>query len=437
MSRADAERPLGGDSNDGDADPQSQGASGDARGRQAESPTQIPARGWRDIAIRSWKEASTDNISLIAAGVAFYAFLSIVPLLGALVLTYGLVAEPSTVLEHIRALFALLPPEAASLIADQMIKISEQSANEAGLGLVVSLALALYGAMKGATAIVTALNIAYDEEEGRGFIRLNLMALAITIGAVVTGLTGIAAVAALAFLESLMPAAPPTMIPLLRLLFWCGAALVMAVGVATLYRYGPNRDQAKWRWLSPGAAFATIAWLIATLAFGIYTANFGNYDATYGALGAVVVLLMWLYLSAYILLFGAELNSEIEHQTAVDTTTGPEQPMGTRRAYVADTLGEVPAGLFGGGSRPQQAPSKPVADPPSAPAPAVASAPRRPPGPGPVHEPEVMARRQDRPPQEPVDRRAERGWRRMIVTIGILSIWDVARRRRRRGTGGA
>jgi len=309
------------------------------RGREADRPGQIPARGWKDIAVRSWKEAGQDNVSLVSAGVAFYGFLAMVPLLAAFVLSYGLFAAPETVMRHVQGLFEVLPPEAASIIGDQLLSVTTQAANRTGLGLVIALGIALYGAMKGAAAMIIALNIAYDEEETRGFIRKKLTALAITIGAVIVGLVAVAAIGALALVGGLFPTAPAWFHTLVRVGFWLLAALAASGAVAALYRYAPDRDEAKWRWLTPGSIAATFGWLLMTLGFGIYTANFGNYNATYGALGAVVVLLMWLYLSVYALLLGAEFNAEMEHQTRKDTTRGPDQPMGARDAEMADTVG--------------------------------------------------------------------------------------------------
>lgn len=312
------------------------------RGRDAESPTEIPLRGWRDIAIRAWREAASDNIEMIAAGVAFYGFLALVPMLGALVLTYGLVADPASVTAHARAAFSLLPPDAARLVADQLLQLSAQSAGKTGLGLLLSLAIALYGAMRGASAILVALNIAYDEVDERGFLARTMLALAITVGTIAIAIVAFAAIGSLALLDSLYPTAPAAILLIVRLLFWAAAAAVASAGIAILYRCGPDRHSAKWRWVTPGSIIATAAWIAMTFGFGLYSANVAHYDATYGALGAVVGLLMWLYLSAYILLFGAELNGEIERQTEEDTTKGSARPMGRREAFVADTVGEVP-----------------------------------------------------------------------------------------------
>jgi len=323
-------------------DPQQTSGGSAARGRDADSPTQMPAKGWRDILVRTWRESSDDNLGLIAAGVAFYAFLALVPLLAALVMTYGLVAEPATVMRHMQSITRLVPADAARLIGEQLMAVSQTASGKQGFGLLVALALALYGAMRGASAIVIALNIVYDEHETRGFVKTTLLSLAITAGAVLVGVIALLAVSALGLVEQLLPGLPALLHTLLRLAFWAAAALAASAAIAAVYRYGPSRDRAKWRWLTPGSLAATLLWLVATLGFGIYVANFGSYNATYGSLGAVVVLLTWLYLSAYVLLFGAELNAELEHQTEKDTTAGQPRPQGARGAQMADTVGEVP-----------------------------------------------------------------------------------------------
>lgn len=312
------------------------------RGRAARSPRDMPRAAWRDILIRTWNESSTDNVGLISAGVAFYGFLAFVPTLAALVLGYGLLADPSTIADHLQSLFRLLPEEAARLIGEQLLSVVSSGAGKKGLGLILSLMLSIYGAMNGASAIVTAVNIAYDEEESRTFIGLTVLACLITIGLLIAGIVAIFAIGALAFLEQLMPGAPAIVITGIRVGFWLLAALAASVLLGTIYRFAPDRKHARWRWLTPGSLLATVGWLAVSLGFGLYASNFGNYGATYGALSAVVVTLMWLYLSAYILILGAELNSEIEHQTAEDSTVGRPKPLGKRDAYVADTIGEVP-----------------------------------------------------------------------------------------------
>lgn len=312
------------------------------RGRDADYPSEIPPRGWRDVLIRTWREAGDDNLGLIAAGVAFYAFLALVPLLAAVVLSYGLLANPATIVKTLQSLAEMLPADAAHLIGEQILSVTATAETKKGLGLIIALALALYGAMRGAGAFMTALNIIYEETEKRGFIARNLMTIAITAGAVATMLAAVAAISTFGHLDRMLPGAPPFLLTLGRVAAWVLLALIAAGATAALYRYGPSRDEARWRWLTPGSAIACAAWLAATLGFGVYVANFGSYNATYGSLGAVVVLLMWLYLSAYVLLLGAELNAELEHQTARDTTNGRPERMGQRGAVVADTVAESP-----------------------------------------------------------------------------------------------
>ena len=308
------------------------------RGRSAGSPWEMPAGGWKDVAVRTWRESSKDNVGLVAAGVAFYGFLALVPMLGAIVLTYGLVAEPQTVVEHVQSLTTVLPAQVAGLVGEQLMNVVQTSGGKKGLGLVAALAIALWGARNAAGSIVIALNIAYEEEEKRGFLKVTLLALAMTVGAVIVAFLAMGAVAVLSFLHHLFPDTSPAAIVAWKILSYALLGVAAAAAIATLYRYGPSREKAKWTWITPGSAFAAVTWLLLTLGFGFYVANFGNYDATYGSLGAVVVLLTWMYLSAYVLLFGAELNSELEHQTARDTTPGAEQPLGQRGAWAADNV---------------------------------------------------------------------------------------------------
>jgi membrane protein len=310
----------------------------DPQGRDANSPLNMPLAAWLAILKRSWAEMQQDNLSLIAAGVAFYAFTALVPLLGAVVLTYGLVADPAAVVRHFQDLSTMLPADAARLIGEQLLNVVNTAGSKKGFGLFLALALAFWGATKATGAIVTALNIAYEEEETRSFVRRTLVNLAMVAGGIVLVGVAMAAIAVFARLGSLLPEAPPVLLLLGRLVSWLALAAIGAAGVATLYRYAPDRDAAKWRWLTPGSLFAAIAWGLLTVGFGIYVANFGNYNATYGSLGAVIVLLTWLYLTALVLLLGAELNAEIEHQTARDTTRGPERPLGARGAEMADRV---------------------------------------------------------------------------------------------------
>ena len=312
----------------------------DQRGRDASSPLDVPPKGWLEILKRAWREAGDDNVGIIAAGVAFYGFLALVPLLGAIVLSYGLIAEPQTVLRNMGSLTSVMPADAAKLIGEQLMNVVNTSGSKKGFGLVLALALALFGARNGAGSIITALNIAYEEKETRSFIRLNLLALGMTLAAVLVAVIAMIAIAAIGHLQKLFPDAPGIILVAGKILSYVLVALGGAAGAATLYRYGPSRDEARWVWLTPGSIGASVLWLALTFGFGFYVAKFGNYSATYGSLGTVVVMLTWLYLSSYVLLLGAEVNSELEQQTERDTTVGPEQAMGTRRAKAADTVAD-------------------------------------------------------------------------------------------------
>ena len=313
-------------------------------GRQADSPGQIPAPGWKEIAFRTWKESSKDNVSLVAAGVAFYGLLALVPMLGATVLIYGLMASPETVLHNVQSLATTLPQDVAKLVGDQLLNVTKTSGGKKGLGLLAALALALWGARNAAGSIVIALNIAYEEEEKRGFLKVTLLSLTITLAAVVLAMLGAAAIGLMAQLERLLPNLGPVGVFAGKALAYVVLAAVAAAAAATLYRYGPSRTRAQWKWITPGSLFFAIAWVLLTLGFGFYVSHFGKYNVTYGSLGGVIVLVTWLYLSSFVLLFGAEFNSEIEHQTAKDTTAVPvDKPLGARGAWSADHVASGPA----------------------------------------------------------------------------------------------
>ena len=332
----------------------------DDRGRTAASPWSMPLSGWREVAVRTWKETSKDNAGLVAAGVAFYAFIAIVPTLGAIVLAYGLIASPATVLLNMQSLAKILPGEIATLIADQLIDVVSSSSQRKGIGIIVALGISIFGARNAAGAIITALNIAYEEEEKRGFIKVTLIALGITAALVLSGLIAVGLITAMQFLASLMPDASPIARGALRLL---GGLLILAgaaTGAATLYRYAPCRAKAQWRWLTPGTLLTAVGWLMLFLGFGFYLKNVADYNATYGSLGAVVALLTFVYLASYIFLFGAELNSELEHQTVKDTTEGAPEALGQRGAWSADHVAD------GAEDEGKEAERVPAADRPSA-----------------------------------------------------------------------
>jgi len=312
-------------------------------GADASKPSEVPARGWTQILRRAWAESKADQVPLLAAGVAFYSFMALFPAMIAAITLYGLVADPATVSRQADKLTSAMPSDAASLVTRQMRAVADSPSQSLGLGLVIALALALWSAAGGVGNIVTAINIAYDEEETRGFVRRKLLSLGLTLGAIVFVVVAIGFVAvAPAVLDHLVGGGPARWgFEALRwLLLLAGISTVLAL----LYRYAPDRDEPKFRWVSVGAVTASVVWLVASLGFSLYVDNFSSYSKTYGALAGVVVLLLWLWITNLIVLLGAEVNAEAEQQTARDTTRGPERPLGERDAVKADSLpGNEPA----------------------------------------------------------------------------------------------
>lgn len=324
------------------AEENSGGSPHDARrGRHARSPGQLPARGWRDILWRVKDEIAQDHLSVIAAGIAFYAMLSIFPALGAALSLYGIVADPTTVERHIAGAAEILPEAARALITDQLAAIAQQPRASLGIGVIVGLLFSLWSASAGMQTMMTALNVVYDEVEKRSFIRFYGTALLMTLGGILFSILALSLVAALpaAIAWIGLSGGLRTAILLMR---WPLLGIAVIVAIAVVYRYGPSRETPRWNWVSWGAVTATILWLLGSVLFSLYVSNFADYNKTYGALGAVIVLLMWFYISAYVVLLGAELNAEMEHQTAEDTTERGGQRLGERGAYVADTVGAVP-----------------------------------------------------------------------------------------------
>ncbi|MEO5586174.1 MAG: YihY/virulence factor BrkB family protein [Novosphingobium sp.] len=268
-------------------------------------------RDWRSIAVRTWREIGDDNVSLLAAGVAFYSFLAFVPMLAAVVLIYGLVADPAEASKHAQVLLGILPTDAAQIVGDQLTKVSETPTGKTAFGLALAIVLALYGAMRAATSIIGALNAAYDRHETRGFFKTTLISFTFTAGTAIVGVIAILAIGAMSLIGTLIWL-PPGSAALAVGLPWIAVAVIAMLLIGCVYRYGPDRPAVPWRWLLPGIVVAGVGALSATFLFGVYVSQFGGYNATYGALGTVVSFLMWLYLSAFLVLVGAELNSEIE-----------------------------------------------------------------------------------------------------------------------------
>ena len=309
----------------------------DVPGGQADTPTEIPPQGWKQVLLRTKQQIKEDNIPLLAAGVAFYAFLALFPALIAAVTVYGLVADPAQVEEQVATISETLPQDAASLIGNQLRDIANNSSGALGWGLLASLAGALFSASGGVQNLIKAVNIAYDEEETRGFFKLRGLALLLTLGAVVFVVVAVGLIAVLpVVLDSAgLGGAARVGVQVVR---WVGLVAFVLVALAIVYRYAPDRDNPKFRWVGLGSLVATVLWVLGSLAFSLYVSNFGSYGKTYGALAGVVVLLLWLWLTSLIVLIGAEINSETELQTAKDTTEGAELPMGERRAVKADSV---------------------------------------------------------------------------------------------------
>lgn len=313
-----------------------------ARGRDADTPREIPKAGWKDIALRVKDKVGENRVSLIAAGVAFYALLAIFPAITAMMAIAGLVMDPSQVTNQLQAVTQMMPQQAAQIILDQAVAVTGSEQTGLGLAFIGGLLIAIYSASKGMTSLMQGLNVAYDEAETRGFFRRTLVTLTLTVALIAGLILGLLAALAVPAVLAFLPL-PNWLETVLSLSRWALLAIMTITGLGILYRYGPARDDAEWKWLSAGAVMACIVWLVASIGFSIYVSNFGSYNESFGSMAGVIVLLMWLWISAFIILLGAELNAEMEAQTRADTTTGPEEPMGTRGAEKADRLGEATA----------------------------------------------------------------------------------------------
>jgi membrane protein len=298
----------------------------------------MPKAAWKDIASRTWQRTWDDNVGLVAAGVAFYGFFALLSLLAMIVLVYGLLADVQALVETMRTLTAILPNDVAALIGDQLVQAMKSSQGQKGVGIVLAFAIALYGGTNGAGAVITALNIAYEEKEKRSLLRFYLVAIAMTLSAVVLALLAMIGVTLAGSLETVVPHASTALVVAGKFVSYAILVFIAAAVAATLYRYGPSREQARWEWITPGSVFTAVTWLVLTILFGVWVTAVSDYSRTYGSLGAVVGLLTWMYLSAYVFVLGAELNSEIEHQTAKDSTTGKPRPLGDRGAWAADNV---------------------------------------------------------------------------------------------------
>jgi len=311
------------------------------RGRHAAHPVQIPPLGWRDIGWRVWDELYKNNLFIVSAGVAFYGLLAIFPALAALVSIYGLLANPADVESQLAILGGILPADAWAVLQTQLQKVSARSQTTLSLSVLLSLLVTLWSARAGIGALLTAMNIVYKEEEKRSLLRFYLTALLLTVGAICFGVVALALIVALPALLGRVGLGEETAV-LVRWLRWPFLTVSIMFALAVIYRFGPSRHPPRWKWVSVGAVIATLLWLLGSGLFSFYVSNFNYYNETYGSVGAVIILMLWFWLTAFIVLMGAELNAEMEHQTKQDTTIGKPKPMGERNAYMADTLGRRP-----------------------------------------------------------------------------------------------
>ena len=308
------------------------------RGRRATAPWHIPRTGWKDILWRVYASINDNRLLAVAAGVVFYSLLAIFPAVAAFVSLYGLIADASTIDSHLSIAAGIFPAGAVDILHDQITKLAAKSDAKLSLGFMTGLGVALWSANSGMKAIIDALNVVNDEKEKRSFVKLNLVSLLFTFVALLSLMVALSVIVIAPIIFSAVGLSSPSSLAIV-VLRWPLFLVLATVALAAIYRYGPSRREARWQWLSVGSAAAAIAWLISSVLFSWYIANFGAYNATYGSLGAAVGMMMWMWISAIVILLGAELNAEIEHQTAQDSTVGSDKPLGVRGAVMADTIG--------------------------------------------------------------------------------------------------
>lgn len=313
------------------------------RGREADSPAQIPAKGLKDVMWRLYAAISEDRVMLIAAGVTFYLLLSLFPTATVLVSLYGVFSDPSAIVDRINFLSSIMPADALNIFLDQLRALTSERNTTLSFGIIFGVLLALWSSNSGMKALFEAMNVAYGEEEKRSIVRLNLISLAFTFGALVIAVVTIIFMGVVpAVLSYLWLDRWAELI--IQIARWPLMMLFVGAGIMALYRFGPSREPAQLRWLTWGAGFAALFWLIASLAVSYYLANIADYNATYGTLGALIGFMVWTWVSVIIVIVGAEINAELEHQTTHDSTTGRPKPLGDRGAYMADTVGEASDG---------------------------------------------------------------------------------------------
>ena len=311
--------------------------SGDLRGRHAQTPAQIPPAGWRDVALRVFHGISENRITTISGGVTFFVLLALFPGLAGLISLYGLFADSTTIAQHLNSLDGILPEGGMQILRDQLQQLTSQPPQKLGFATLASLAISLWSANGGIKAMFEGLNAVYEENEKRSFMKLNAISLALTLAAVVFVIASLLTITVVPKLLSFLDF--PGISEIANYARWPVLLVVASLMIAVVYRFGPSREQPQWRWISPGSIFAAVTWIAASLLFSWYTAHFGSYNKTYGSLGAAVGFMTWIWISTIVILIGAKINAELEHQTGADTTAGTPAPRGERGARMADTVG--------------------------------------------------------------------------------------------------
>jgi membrane protein len=318
----------------------------EGRGRRASAPWRIPWRGWKDILWRVYEKINDNRLMAVAAGVVFYCLLAFFPAITAFATLYGLIADPSKIDSYLASFSGVLPSGARDILHEQLGRLTASKSAGKSIGFAVSLIVALWSANAGMKAVIDSLNVAYEEKEKRSFIRLNLISLLYTLIAMASLMVaiGVVVVVPIALGQLGLGGAATALIAILR---WPVLFVLVVIALAAAYRYTPCRREPRWQWLAVGSVAAAAVWIVSSLLFSWYIANFGNYNITYGSLGAAIGMMMWMWISMIVVLIGAQLNAEIEHQTARDSTVGSQKPLGERGARMADTIGAAKADTAG------------------------------------------------------------------------------------------
>lgn len=311
---------------------------GGSRGRFASSPSEIPVKGWKDILLRVYSNIGDHRVLALAAGMTYYSLLAIFPALAALVAIYGLFSDTGTIAKHLDQASGFVPSGAIDVAREQLTRVASKGHQTLGLTFGVGLAISLWSANAAMKSLFDTLNIVFGEKEKRGFLSLNALSLSFTLAAIVFVIAALGAVVALPIVLNYLWLSSWADL-LIRIARWPAMFALVALALALIYRFGASREAARWRWISWGSVAATIMWIGASALFSWYTANFGKFNETYGSLGGAVGFMTWLWISAIVILLGAELDAEMEHQTIRDTTDGPLKPLGARGARMADTVG--------------------------------------------------------------------------------------------------